>query len=162
MPKHGDGFAEQWRQLARAEHHRAELLRHKQMRGRDVAGQLEQELLLYHLVAGEHLGFPDIGRCQDKIALVKRGIAGVYHHAHALVSRVAVRQREFVGVPAHIDDMQVAAAYGREGCFDERVSGFQRGYGDFVAAELTQAGGDGGGHCGHGRCAFRGRMGVDG
>ena len=139
LPQHRHRLAQQRRQLARPEHHRPQLLRHQQVRRRHISRQLQQELLLDHLVAREHLRLPDVRRCQHQVPLGERSIARVHHLAHTLVPRIPVRQRKLVRVPAHIHDMQVAPAYRPQHRLHQRMPRLQRGYGHLVTAQFPQS-----------------------
>ena len=69
---------------------------------------------LDQLVRGEHLGLPYVGGRQHQLAGGKPGASAVHHLADALVTGIAGHQRKLVGVPSHVDDVEVAPADGRQ------------------------------------------------
>ena len=111
---HRHRLANEGRKPATAENNRPQLLRHQQMGLRCVRRQSQQEMRVDKLVSGKRLGTPDVWDCQHKLALVESGASAIYDDAHPLMARVAMRQRPLVHVPAHVADVEVAAADRRE------------------------------------------------
>ena len=149
LAHHDHRLAYQRRQPPAAEDDGAELLRHEQVLFGYVARQLEQEVRLDELVAGERAGVPDVRRGEHEVAGSEVRAAAVHNLAQALVAGVAVRQRELVDVPAHVDDVQVAAADGREARTDQHLARLRVGYGHEVAADALKVGSQSGGHGRH-------------
>ena len=160
LTDHDDGLTDERGEAAAAEDDGAELLRHEQVLFGHVAGELEQEVRLDELVAGEGAGAPDVGRSEHEVAGLELRASTVDDLAESLVAGVAVGQRELVGVPAHVDDVEVASAYGSEAGPDQDLALLGVGHGDVVAVDALQVGGQGGGHVGHGTGAPGGSVGM--
>ena len=96
LSDYNDCLADQRGKPAAAEHNRAELLRHQQVRLRHIPRKPQQEVGPDELIAGEDLRLPDVGHRQHEVARHELCTTAVDHFSDALVARVAVRQRKLV------------------------------------------------------------------